>query len=71
MLKQLTKAVGGELLEDVPDFPFAGGNPLPVRCLIHGPQSLIEGLPATLSQLPLKDFLVHTRPPEVKNRSLS
>jgi hypothetical protein len=69
VLNNLTKAVGVELLEDGPDFPFAGGNPLPVRGFIHGPQSLIEGLLATLSQLPLEDFLVHTRPPEVKTNS--
>ena len=47
MLNHPTKAVGRELLEDVPDFPFAGGNPLPVRCLIHGPQRLIQRLLAS------------------------
>jgi hypothetical protein len=58
-LNDLTKAVGGELLKDIPDFPFAGGNPLPVRCFIHGPQGFIQRLLASLGQLPLEDFLVH------------
>jgi hypothetical protein len=37
LLYHLTKAVGSEFLENVSDFPFAGGNPLPVRSFIHGP----------------------------------
>src|ERR1700722_19123319 len=61
-LNHLTKAVGGELLEDVPNFPFTGGNPLPIRCFIHCPQRLVESLPASLRQLPLEDFLVHIGP---------
>jgi hypothetical protein len=63
LLNHLTKAVGGELLENVPDFPFAGGNPLPVRRFIHGPQGRVQRALASLSQLPLEDFLVHNRPP--------
>jgi hypothetical protein len=59
LLNHPTKAVGGELLENVPDFPFAGGNPLPVRSFIHGPQGRVQRALASLSQLPLEDFLVH------------
>jgi hypothetical protein len=60
-LNHLTKTVGGELLENVPDFPFTGGNPLPIRCIIHGPQGPIQRSLASLGQLPLEDFLVHIR----------
>jgi hypothetical protein len=59
-LNHLTEAVGGELLEDVPDFPFTGGNPVPIRCFIHGQQRFIQRLLASLGQLTLQDFLVHS-----------
>jgi hypothetical protein len=35
-LYHLTKTIGGELLEDVPHFPFTGGDPFSVRRRIHG-----------------------------------
>jgi hypothetical protein len=59
LLNHLTKTVGGQLLEDVPDFPFTGGNPLPIRGFIHGLQRLIHGVLTSLAQPPLEDFLVH------------
>jgi hypothetical protein len=52
-LNHPSKTIGGKLLEDVPNSPFAGGNPFAVRRFVHGFKSRFQRLPEPLRQFAL------------------